>query len=430
MLISQMNPVLRYCYWIGLGCLIFVFSISVQVAQAKEAAGKANASVIIGGVMDLEGRSKGLGLGMKAGIEAALKNQTINGHSIRFLTLNDSYNPSKTIKATNRLIEKNVLLFAGNVGTPTAKVSLPILAKNKIPAIGFFTGAGLLRSRTNTIINYRASYVQETKAVIDEALKQGLSAANICAYVQNDAYGMAGVMGIRKALENKSGGETVLKALDAVLHVNAKKGSEPKRNGIGPVGVYMRNTFMARAGYESLKAWEKKQGSTCRLIVTVGSYASIARFIAYAKAKQQQQPWIFSAVSFTGADNFATALNSFSVDDHVIMTQVVPLADSPLAIVKAAQTALGKNYGYVSQEGYIVGKLLLYGLKKLEKNNEVINRENLIAVYQGKRFDLEGLEMDFSSDNQGSDFVVMTTLKGSQWLPVEASTWQKWLNDK
>ncbi|HHL18925.1 MAG TPA: branched-chain amino acid ABC transporter substrate-binding protein [Thiothrix sp.] len=383
--------------------------------------------------MDLEGRSKGLGLGMKAGIEAALKDQTINGHRIQFVTLNDSYNPSKTIEATNRLIEKNVLLFAGNVGTPTAKVSLPILAKNKIPAIGFFTGAGLLRSRKNTIINYRASYVQETKAVIDEALKQGLTVENICAYVQNDAYGMAGVMGIRRALENKSGGETVLKALDAVLHVSAKKGSEPERNGIGPVGVYMRNTFMARAGYDSLKAWEKKQGSTCRLIVTVGSYASIARFIAYAKAKrqqQQQQPWIFSAVSFTGADNFLTALNSFSVHDHVIMTQVVPLADSKLAIVQAAQTALGKDYGYVSQEGYIVGKLLLYGLKKLEKNDEVINRENLIAVYQGKRFDLEGLEMDFSSDNQGSDFVVMTALKGDQWLPVKANTWHKWLNDK
>jgi len=427
MLINQRNPVFRSCHWVALGCLVFVFSIPVK-AEEREA--KRNAPIVIGGVMDLEGRSKGLGQGMKAGIETALKNQTVNGRSIRFVTLNDSYNPSKTITATNKLIEQNILLFAGNVGTPTAKVSLPILAENKIPAIGFFTGAGILRSTSSNIINYRASYVQETKAVIDEALKKGLTAENICAYVQNDAYGMAGVMGIRKALENKQGAETVLNALDKVLHVSAEKGGEPKRNGIGPVGVYTRNTFIARSGYDSLKAWEKKQGSACRLIVTVGSYASIARFIAYAAAKQQQHPWIFSAVSFTGADNFATALNNFSVHDRVIMTQVVPLADSQLAIVQAAQKALGKNYGYVSQEGYIVGKLLLYGLKKLEKNDQVINRENLMAVYQGKRFDLEGLEMDFRNDNQGSDFVVMTALKGEQWLPVVATTWQKWLNDK
>ncbi len=385
--------------------------------------GVTTTEIVIGGVMDLEGRSSGLGLGMKAGIEAALKNETIGRGTIRFVVVNDSYNPTKTVDATKELIKEKVFVFAGNVGTPTAKVSLPILAEEKIPAIGFYTGAGLLRPGVGDIINFRASYVQETKAVIDQALEQGILPQGICAYVQNDAYGMAGVVGIRKALENNKGAETIVKALDEVLEI---EGENPKRNGIGPVGVYTRNTFVARGGYDSLKAWEYKQGTSCRLIITVGAYGSISRFIAYANSKNE--PWLFSAVSFTGADNFAVTLNHFGISDRVIMTQVVPLPDSDLSIVKKARKSLGEDYGYVSQEGYIVGKLLLYGLRKIEKKGKEITRSNLLAAFRGQSFKLDGLEMDFIGDNQGSDLVVMTTLKNDQWVPMQDVTWHEWID--
>ena len=48
--------------------------------------GVTDTEIVIGGVMDLEGRSSGLGLGMKTGIEAALQNQTVAGHKVRFLS--------------------------------------------------------------------------------------------------------------------------------------------------------------------------------------------------------------------------------------------------------------------------------------------------------------------------------------------------------
>ena len=54
--------------------------------------------------MGLEGRSRGLGLGMTAGIEAAIRNQRVKGRRIEFVTLNDSYTPTKTVKATNALV--------------------------------------------------------------------------------------------------------------------------------------------------------------------------------------------------------------------------------------------------------------------------------------------------------------------------------------
>lgn len=378
--------------------------------------------ITIGGVMDLEGRSSGLGLGMKAGIEAALSNQTVAGRKVRFIVENDSYTPDKAVAATEKLMAQKVMLFAGNVGTPTAQVVLPLLEQQKIPALGFFTGASLLRPGQGDIINFRASYVQETKAVIDTALQQGVKPNEVCAYVQNDAYGMAGVAGIRSALQKSSGVDTILTALDKII---AASGTEPERNNVGPVGVYTRNTFIARDGYDSLKAWEQ-QGSACKLVVTVGTYEAVARFIAYARSKNE--PWIFSAVSFTGADDFRKTLNKFNTSDRIIMTQVVPLPESDLPIVQEARTALGKNYGYVSQEGYIVGKLLLHGLRQLETDEKTINRANLLAAFRGKQFDLGGLAMDFSNDNQGSDLVVMTRHTNDKWLAMQDNTWRDWLD--
>ena len=391
--------------------------------QAED--GVTDTEIVIGGVMDLDGRSSGLGLGMKEGIEAALQNQRVDGRKVRFLSANDSYTPDKAVAATQQLIEQKVLLFAGNVGTPTAKVVLPILEAQKIPAVGFFTGADLLRPGKGDIINFRASYVQETKAVIDAALQHGIKPTEVCAYVQNDAFGMAGVAAIREALQASEGMEATLKTLDSVM---AAEGTEPARNQLGPVGVYTRNTFIARDGYDSLKAWEQKQGTSCKLVVTVGTYEAIARFIAYATNKAE--PWIFSAVSFTGAEDFRKTLNKFNLHDRVIMTQVVPLPESDLPIVQDARTALGKDYGYVSQEGYIVGKLLLHGLRQLETDKKPITRANLLATFKGQQFDLGGLNMNFSHDNQGSDFVVMTQYSADKWRSLQNSAWQSWLDQK
>ena len=158
----------------------------------------------VGGVMDLKGDSRGLGEGMRNGIEAAFEDVTVKGRRLEFTPMNDNYSPPKTVESTVKLLDEGVFIMLGNVGTPTAKVSLPILAEKNVPAVGFFTGAGLLRPGVGDIINFRASYVQETAAVISSALSSGLKATEICAFVQNDAYGMAGVAGIKRALSGRA----------------------------------------------------------------------------------------------------------------------------------------------------------------------------------------------------------------------------------
>jgi ABC-type branched-subunit amino acid transport system substrate-binding protein len=365
--------------------------------------------------MDLEGRSRGLGLGMKAGIEAAIRNQRIDGRRIEFVALNDSYTPTKTIEATNALVTQGIFVMIGNVGTPTAKVSLPILAQSKVPAVGFFTGAEILRPGTGDIINYRASYVQETAAVIRAAIDAGVNPAQICAYVQNDAYGMAGVIGIKRALGALPGTAIVTKTLDVILQ---QQGENPSRNDLGPVGVYQRNTFTSRSGYQSLKNWEQVSKAPCKVVITVGTYNAIAKFAGYSRYKGED--WIISAVSFTGADDFHKALADSGINDRVIMTQVVPPLDSKLPIVVEARESLGEQFGWVSLEGYIVGKLWLTAMANVQDR---ITRAKFLAAVRGRKFELGGLKLDFSDDNQGSDLVILTNLTPDGFKPMPLSAW-------
>ncbi len=378
--------------------------------------GVSETTIRIGGVMDLEGRSSGLGQGMKIGIEAALHGEKVRGRRIEFIAYDDSYTPKKTVSATRKLLDRDVFLVIGNVGTPTAKVALPILAEERVPAVGFFTGAGLLRPGVGDIVNYRASYVQETAKVIESAIRAGVPPSGICAYVQNDAYGMAGVAGIKSALSGRPGTKKILDALDAIIEM---EGEDPPRNNVGPVGVYRRNTFTSRTGYMSLKDWENKQGTRCRLVVSVGTYNAIARFVGYSRYKGDD--WVVSAVSFTGADNFRSALKEFNVSDKVVMTQVVPALDSRLPIVVDARKALGERFGYVTLEGYIVGRMWLEAMRKIEGP---LTRENFIRAVKGHTFEFGGLTLDFRTDNQGSDLVLLTYLDGDEYRVMQRKTWR------
>ncbi len=400
--------------------VILVVAASAQ-ALANEA-GVTSSSIRIGGVMDLDGESKGLGLGMKAGLEAAFKGEQIQGRAIEFVVMNDFYVPENTVTATKQLIEQGIFLMLGNVGTPTARVSLPILAENKIPAVGFFTGAELLRPGVGDIINFRASYVQEVASIVEAALAAGVKPQEVCAYVQNDSYGMAGVLGVKAVLAKQANMAEVIQKLEQII---ALPGEAPARNGIGPVGVYPRNTLIARDGYNSLKSWENISGNRCRLVVTVGTYSPIASFIGYARYKGEN--WIFSAVSFTGASNFTEALAKHQVNDRVIMTQVVPPLDSSLPIVEEARKSLGGQISYVSLEGFIVGKMFLVIARQIKGE---ITRSNFLKAARGQTFDLGGLKLDFTTDNQGSDLVQLTYLDGEALKPITPQQLAKVLQDK
>ncbi len=410
-----------------INCLYFILLLSLgrlpgcqspQTTTPSE--GTSSHTITFGSVLALAGQEEGIGNRMKVGIEAALKDQKVQGRSIQLIFKNDYYEPASTLQATQEILQEKIFLMIGNVGTPTAKVSLPILAKNNIPAVGFFTGSGILRPGEGPIVNYRASYAQEIKAVVQLAISNGLTPQQICAYVQNDSYGMSGLAGLKSAITAAKGDPAILQSFEKIL---AMTGDNPQRNNIGPVGVYTRNTPDVVPGYQSIKAWEKTTGEKCRLIVTVGSYSNIARFANHVQ--QQGEQWIVSAVSFTGGDDFILDLEEYGIRDKVIMTHVAPLLDSTLPIVKEARTKLKNEFGHVSLEGYIVGKMTLRILNDISGE---ITRDSFMQQVVRSQFDLGGVTIDFlANNNQGSNLVILSYLTPQGFRTLDASKFKSML---
>ncbi len=371
-------------------------------------AGVTDKIIRIGATIPLSGDYKVYGLLQKQAIEAALAGQTVQKRSIELVVINDFYDPVKTVDAAKKLIGQGIFAMVHSFGSPTTRAVLPVLAENKVPAFGFYTGAAF--TGPGDVLNFRASYVKEVEAVIDAALAAGLKPTEVCVYAQNDAYGMAGVQGLRVALAKHPGAEPIVARVDHVLSLT---GDNPERNGIGPVGVYQRDTTSAREGYQSLKKWEADSGSRCRLVVIMAVYDPAVALMAYARYKGET--WVFSVPSPAVGSQLQQLLREQKITDKVIATQIVPPPNSSLPVVVDARKALGNDLNYVSLESYIVGKLFVTIMQAIEGP---LTRENFLKAARRQPYDIGGVKVDFTTDNQGSDFVLITVLRDGQFVIV------------
>jgi len=372
-------------------------------------AGITDKTIRIGATIPLEGDFKAYGLAMKHGMDAALAGQMVQKRQIEFVAINDFYSPDKALEAAKQLIGEGIFAMINSFGTPTTKAVLPVLAENKIPALGFYTGAAF--TGPGDVLNFRASYASEVESVVGAALAAGVNPAEVCGYAQNDAYGMSGIKGLRAALAKHPSAAPIVAKLDQILDM---PGDNPARNNVGPVGVYQRDTTSARDGYASLKKWEETSGNRCRLVTTTAVYEPATAFMGYARYKGES--WIFSSPSPAADSRFATMLKGNKITDKVIATQVVPSLDSPLPVVAEARKALGQNLDYVSLESYIVGKLFLAIMQAIDGPP---TRESFLKAAHRQPYDIGGVKVDFTAGNQGSSFVLLTHLKDGEFVPLK-----------
>ena len=379
--------------------LALLLSSPLSWCWAQEA-GITDKTIRVGVTLPLAGDFKVYGEAIKKGLEAAFAGQSVQGRSIELLAVNDFYNPPKTIEAAKQIIDQGVFLMLGSFGSPTTRAVLPLLAEQKIPALGFTTGAGF--TEPGDILNFRASYAQEVATAIQMGLELGVKPTEVCVYVQNDAYGMTGVQGLKSVLVKYPGTGEIVAKLEQILNMT---GDNPNRNYIGPVGVYQRDTSGAREGYLSLKKWEETSGNRCRFVPTTAVYDSAVAFMAYARYKDE--PWIFSSPSPTQRAKLMDMLKEQGITSKVMVTQIVPALDSDLPIVAQARAALGQGMDEYALEGYLVGRLFVTILQAMDGP---LTRENFLKTARREPYDLGGLKVDYTSDNQGSDFVLLTHL--------------------
>ena len=118
-------------------------------------------------------------------------------------------------------------------------------------------------------------------------------------------------------------------------------------------------------------------------------------------------------ISFVGGRALADALG----DDGpgVYVTQVVPFpGDKRIPVVAKYHAALASYNpeavpGFVSLEGYLAGRLAIFGLEACGRE---LSRECFVeALHTSKVIDIDGFELDYGhDDNQGSDVVFLTVI--------------------
>ena len=116
------------------------------------------------------------------------------------------------------------------------------------------------------------------------------------------------------------------------------------------------------------------------------------------------------------------ALRNHNITNKVILTNVVPNLDSPLPIVAEARKALGSQLGYVSMEGFIIGKMFLAIARNIKGD---ITRQNFLKAVRGQTFDLGGLKLDFINSNQGSNLVQLAYLDNGEFNSITSQQLDK-----
>jgi branched-chain amino acid transport system substrate-binding protein len=133
---------------------------------------------------------KNMQRGILAGLEHANRNAGVNGRRLRLVALDDGYEPARTALNMRQLIEKeHVLALIGNVGTPTAIVAVPLANERKTLLFAPFAGGPIFRNDPpdRYVINFRASYAEETAAMIDALIDiGGLKPEEIAFFTQKE----------------------------------------------------------------------------------------------------------------------------------------------------------------------------------------------------------------------------------------------------
>lgn len=352
-------------------------------ASAQGSPGVTANKILLGQSAALTGPAAQLGIQMRNGIKAYLnyvnEKGGVHGRRIELITLDDGYEPSRSAPNTKKLIEEvKVFGLIGYVGTPTMAAAMPIHTQAKVPLVGPYTGAEILRVPFNRyIFHVRASYYDETERIIKQVVSIG--GKNIAVFYQNDSYGQAGLKGVELAMQRRD------------MKISA-------------LGTVERNTIDVAAAVKAINAVKPDA------VVMISAYTSCAEFIR--QMKKAGSTATFYNVSFVGSTALSDALGNEG--SGVAISQVVPFPwGRAVPVVKEYQRLSAKagftDYNFTALEGFLAAKVFVEGLRRTGRN---LTREAFIsAMEKMQSVDLGGFYIGYSPTNHaGSNFVDLTII--------------------
>jgi ABC-type branched-subunit amino acid transport system substrate-binding protein len=362
---------------------IFAVLALAAVPAAAQQPGVTADRILLGQAAVFTGPAAQLGIQMRNGVKAYIdfvnEKGGVHGRKIELVTEDDKYESSVAPTASQALIEKHkVFALLGYVGTPTGVAHLKVTTAAKVPLVGMFTGAEVLRVPMNRyVFHVRASYYDETDKIVEQVVSTG--GKRISVFYQADAYGEAGRMGTEIALK--------------------KRGMQIHSNG-----TVERNTIAVEKAVQAIHA------SQPDAVVMVSAYTSCAEFIRQMKKAGSGAQ--FYNVSFVGSKALADALGKEGVG--VAISQVVPFPwGTGVPIVKEYQALAKKagfaDYNFSAIEGFLTAKVMVEGLRRTGKN---LTREGFVdAMEKMQDVDVGGFFVSYSPQSHtGSKFVDLTII--------------------
>jgi ABC-type branched-subunit amino acid transport system substrate-binding protein len=372
----------RFAAWGVLGALL------VPAALAQN--GVTHDKIVLGQAAVFSGPAAQLGIQMRNGVKAYLDYVNaqggVHGRKIELVTEDDRYEASVAPVASRKLIEEhNVFALLGYVGTPTGTEHVKVITPAKVPLVGMFTGAEVLRVPFNRyVFHVRASYYDETEKIVEQIVSIG--GKSIAVFYQDDNYGLAGLRGTEIAVK--------------------------KRNmTLSATGTVERNTVKVEQAVKTINAVKPDA------VVMISQYTSCAEFIR--QMKQAGSNATFYNVSFVGSKALADALGKDGVG--VAISQVVPFPwGRAVPVVKEYQQLAAKagytDYNFSAMEGFLSAKVAVEGLRRAGRN---LTRDAYIAALEKMQdVDLGGFYVSYSPTNRaGSKFVDLTIIgRGGKFL--------------
>ena len=369
---------------------------STAVRVPSTAQGVTDTEIVLGMSAAFSGPTQELGRGMRSGIltyiDAVNDEGGIGGRKLRLIALDDGYDPARALANMKELDGKHkVFAFIGNVGTPTAAVTMPYATARKMLFFGAFSGATLLRDvpPNRYVFNYRAGYVEETENIVRYLTDvRRIQPSEIAVFAQDDEYGESGFEGVARALRRKEWPK------ENILRVR-----------------YRRNTIDVEAAVEEILNHRE-----LRAVVMVPTYRPAARFVQKIRDAGRKD-LVLATVSFVDSKALADELLQLGPQyvEGLIVTQVVPIPGAGSSIALESEERMRKYHpteqlSFTSLEGYITAAIFAEALRKVDGQ---LSTETMVKSLESMH-DLDlglGTKLSFGpSDHQASDKVWGTEL--------------------
>jgi branched-chain amino acid transport system substrate-binding protein len=182
---------------------------SSALAQKKYDPGASDTEIKVGGISPYSGPASAygnIGKAIQAYFDKVNAEGGVNGRKINFISVDDGYNPAKTVEQARKLVEQEeVLLLFNTLGTPPNSAIHKYMNQKKVPQLFVATGATKWGDPQHFpwTMGWQPNYQSEAKNYAAHILETNPN-GKIAILYQNDDYGKDYLEGFEKGLGDKA----------------------------------------------------------------------------------------------------------------------------------------------------------------------------------------------------------------------------------